>query len=342
MENLQAHNINELLNAIGAGLNVCIYYKVNDTGLLHKVSYETDMDGEKGTFKEYVLMPELNNTMRLTKTIERNRKKDSISLMRKWNKDNFDKVDILGKKEIAKQLKTVNESKSCWKSGSDLGKAIKDGLEVPNCIPDSAYALDEAYAYYSRKNKEVLYKYKKALEWLDEVLDEGDKEYVEKMLKVIERWKKTYESNINNAKNYLKENYYTISAKRDARTIKAKILKSYAFYTEYITNNLGVEADLYLNKLERWKRKHLDLIAKGELEYFVPFSLVEIEEQKIPNLVSILESEHIQKAIRKAIEDEEHLTSIFDDMKGDEYRKKSPEEKAEQLKKIHAHIKKST
>lgn len=85
MENLQAHNIHEFLNAIGAGLDVHMYYKNNTTEQLYKVTYNTDMDGERGTIKEYVLMPELDDTFRLIKTINKNRKKDSTSLMRIWN-----------------------------------------------------------------------------------------------------------------------------------------------------------------------------------------------------------------------------------------------------------------
>jgi len=97
------------------------------------------------------------------------------------------------------------KSKSCWNDMEDLGMAIKNGLEVPNCIPDSAYNLNEAQIFVSSRNRELQSKYKKTKEWLDNTIASGDKDYAEKLLIVIDRRKMNYEEKIRTAKSYVKE-----------------------------------------------------------------------------------------------------------------------------------------
>lgn len=97
------------------------------------------------------------------------------------------------------------KSKSCWNDMEELGYAIQNGLEVPNCIPDSAYSLNEAQIFVSSRNRELQSKYKKTKEWLDNTIASGDKDYAEKLLIVIDRWKMNYEEKIRTAKSYVKE-----------------------------------------------------------------------------------------------------------------------------------------
>lgn len=99
----------------------------------------------------------------------------------------------------------VKESNSCWKNMKELRKAIENGLEVPNCIPDEEYKLREAQVFLSKKTRELNYKYKKVINWLEDVITDGDKEYAEKILSIIEKWRNNYENKINSAKNILRE-----------------------------------------------------------------------------------------------------------------------------------------
>lgn len=95
--------------------------------------------------------------------------------------------------------------KSCWKSSKELGKMIKNGFEVPNCIPDSEYDLNESRVFVSSKNRELQSKFKKAKKWLDDIVYEGDKDYAEKLFLIIDKWMSNYEDKIRNAKSAIRE-----------------------------------------------------------------------------------------------------------------------------------------
>ena len=95
--------------------------------------------------------------------------------------------------------------RSCWKNMDDLGNMIQNGFEVPNCIPDSAYKLNEAQVFVNNKNRELQSKYKKVKQWLDDTIASGDKDYAEKLLVIIDRWRQSYEDKIRSAKSLVKE-----------------------------------------------------------------------------------------------------------------------------------------
>jgi hypothetical protein len=65
--------------------------------------------------------------------------------------------------------------------------------------------LNEAQVFVNNKNRELQSKYKKVKQWLDDTIASGDKDYAEKLLIIIDRWRQSYEDKIRSAKSLVKE-----------------------------------------------------------------------------------------------------------------------------------------
>lgn len=65
--------------------------------------------------------------------------------------------------------------------------------------------ISEEVFFNNAKKRELSSKYKKAYDWIQKILVDGDKDYAEKLLKILDKWKKAYDDRINSAKNYLHE-----------------------------------------------------------------------------------------------------------------------------------------
>ena len=321
-----SNNLDDFLSAIQTDLSCALYY--SNSKATYKIVYKYNKN-DINLF-EYKFMPDLNNTFRLLKSIPLGDKFAAIKIIKEWYRDNKTKVNILSKSEAFLFQKKISESKSCWKTPKQLGKAIKDGLEVPNCIPDSAYALNEVQTFLVKKNRELLGKYKKAVDWLNDVIADGDKDYAEKLLQIVEKWKRYYEDKIKLAKSVLKENEDVITSAEVIRDGKKRVKyylkrseESYNFFTKLIENQQSeIEQKRLQNKLEKWfadttenLNNTLDLLNKTKdptiKVHYIPFSLYDIDIMELNE--SPIVKQQIDRFITKSNEMKSDLQKFKED-----------------------------
>lgn len=198
------YNLDNFLEGMRKDLDGVFYYEIKNDGV-YKIEFSHV--GKGGIVFEYKFHPELNNQFKKIKELEIGDVKQGTDLFLDWFTENNDKLKIMNREAVEDFLNqnVLEESNSCWKTAKQLAKAIKNGLEVPNCIPDKEYMLKESYYFTANKKRELNSKYKKIMDWLEEVIEDGDKDYAEKIMKVVQKWKTSYEEKIRNAKTYLKE-----------------------------------------------------------------------------------------------------------------------------------------
>jgi hypothetical protein len=73
---------------------------------------------------------------------------------------------------------------------------------------------------YFTRNRQLNYRYRKLFEWLMDTIEDGDKDFVEKMIKIVEKWKIEYERKVGNAKRHLKEFEEQIERIKEKHDIK--------------------------------------------------------------------------------------------------------------------------
>lgn len=325
---LISDNLDDFLGNIQTDLPSALYYKTSKG--TYKIVYlvsKTQME-----LKEYQFISELNNTFRLIKTIPLGDKFAAINLIRHWYDINKKTIKILSKRDAFLFQKNITESNTCWKTPKQLGKAIKNGLEVPNCIPDSDYALDEAQVFILKKNRELVGKYKKTIDWLNDVISDGDKDYAEKLLQIVEKWKRYYEDKIRIAKSVLKETKDIITSAEVIKDEKKKIKfflerteKSYDFYTNLIKVQMPpASQSVYMDKLKKWYEetvqnlnKTLDTLKVTKdptiQAKYTPFSLYDFdimdlsESTKVKDQITLFikKSEDMKSDLRKFKENSE-------------------------------------
>lgn len=320
-----SNNFNDFLSAIQTNLSCLLYYK--STKSTYKIYYVYDKNNSK--LIEYQFIPELNNTFRLIKTIPIGDKYAAIQLLKHWYDVNKNKIDILSKSEAFLFQSKIAESTSCWKTPKELGQSIQNGLEVPNCIPDSKYNLKEAQAFITNKNRELIGKYKKSMEWLNNVVADGDKEYAEKLLQIVEKWKRYYEDKIKLAKTVLKETHDVVTSaeviadeKKKIRYYLKRSKQSYNFYMETIKQQRPSEQEGLKQKLEDWYsstitnlNNTLDQLNKTKdptiQVHYVPFSLYNFD------ILDLTESKLAKQEIARFVTKSNSLKSDLQKFKQD-------------------------
>lgn len=342
-------NLGDIESSISTDLDCFFLYETSDA--YFKVIYHAKIT----TLQEYKFYPELGNTFRLIKTMKLKNKQSAINIIRTWRKNNRDTSQILSRSDatLFKLRHKLQESHSCWKTPTQLKKAIEGGLEVPNCIPDSEYALDEAQIFINRKNRELMGKYKKAKDWFDEVLADGDKDFAEKIMQIIEKWKRNYEDKIRTVKGVLKEeeDYNKIFNQIEIDDYRGRYERSYKFYKNKIENEFEPPyREMYLTRLNTWYEKTKAYLEQKEQEvlnakqnspvdiHYTPFGFLDIDESfKIVDIQKILsENTIVQQQIQKYIDDEKALKSALAIFKNkSEYQKLPPEQKEKILKKFY-------
>ncbi len=346
---LISNNLNDFLSAIQTNLSCLLYYKTAQT--TYKIHYKYAKNDIK--LMEYKFIAELNNTFRLIKTIPIGDKVAAIELIKHWHDNNKNKIEILTKSESFLFQNKITESNSCWKSPEQLGKAVRNGLEVPNCIPDSEYDLKEAQAFITNKNRELIGKYKKAVEWLNTVIADGDKEYAEKLLQIVDKWKKYYEDKIRLAKTVLKETTDVVTSAEIIKDEKKKIRyylkrseKSYDFYVEAIKHQVPSEQEKLINKLNQWYlntvenlKETLNQLNKTkdptiQVQY-TPFSLYNID------IMDLTESAFVKQEIARFVTKSNELRSDLAQLKKESgFNALSDKEKEQILNKFYKkHVK---
>lgn len=340
---LLCDNFDDLLYAIHTDLDCYALYK-NKKDETFKIKYI--YNDKKPILNEYKFSVELDNTFRLLKTIPQKNKATTIELLQQWYNNNKLNITFLEKKETTLFLMKhqLTESKSCWKSMHGLKKAIEGGLEVPNCIPDSAYALDEGQYFIDAKHRELLTKYKKAKEWFDETIAHGDKEYAEKILKIIEKWKRSYEDKIRTAKTALKEAYDVVYSKNEVDKYLKKSTRTYHFYKSEINNFQEPLKTQLLNKLELWYDGVFEYLQKKKKEIpnsndkpieiqYDNFGYINIDECVISNIHQYLsESEFAKSEIQRFITNDTNMNADLQAFKEENgWDKLSVDEKTELL-----------
>jgi hypothetical protein len=223
------YKLNDFLEGMRKDVDGEFYYEIKNDGI-YKIEFSHA--GKKGgSVFEYKFYPELNNKFKEVEALEIYDIDKGTELFMDWFSENNQNIEIMTKEEVKNFLdkNVIEESNSCWKNPKQLAKAIKNGLEVPNCIPDEKYALKESNYFIGNKKRELNKKYEKIMDWLEEVVESGDKDYAEKIMKIIEKWKKSYEDKIRNAKSYLREN----------KDIKILDLKEYITKNETAKNKIS-------------------------------------------------------------------------------------------------------
>lgn len=342
-------NFNDIESSISMDLGCYFLYVLGED--YYKITY----DPKTITLREYKFMPELNNTFRLIKTIQKQKKQEIISLLRIWKNNNKSAVQILSKSQtkLFQYRNKLNESNSCWKTYGQLKKAIENGLEVPNCIPDKKYNLQEMQIFIDRKNRELMGKYKKAKDWLDTIIANGDKDYAEKIMQIIEKWKRNYEDKIRSAKGVLKEaeDYNIIFDEQEVNDYINKCERSYSFYKNKIENEFDSPyKETYLYRLNTWytttkkylQDKKTEILNNKEntpVEInYKSFGLLDLDESLVISDIHKVLSENatIQKQIQDFIKYEKKLkTSLSKFKEGGTYDKLSPEEREKMIRKFY-------
>lgn len=214
MNKLISDSFTDFLGNIHSQLDSSLYYMHNNN--YYRIDFLYNIKKETNKIEHYWVIPELNNTLRKVFEHTYNDIKTVSDVMTKWWNSNKKFVTVLNKKELKFK---INESNSCWKTMKELSNNIKNGLEVP-CTDDAKYKLDEEQIR-KVKNRELTTKYKQAFEWLQDVVMDGDKDYAEKLLVILDKWKKHYEDKIRMAKSTLKED----STILDIQPILEQLLK---------------------------------------------------------------------------------------------------------------------
>lgn len=246
-----------------------LYYNDLIKNYLYKWQYSPEKT--KKMLYKFWIIPELGNTFRLIESFTFNSTDNVIDFLKKWYNENKKNIEILSIKEIKfNKIKfKINEYKSCWRTPKQLGKMIKNGFEVPNCIPDKNYNLKEGQIFI-KKVRDLNYKYKKTFEWFQNIVIGGDDDYVEKLLKIIDKWKQSYENKINAAKSMLRESFYEkeiLKSKQSLMHYKKKLLVEYEMNKKFIEQNYeGQTASYYLKRLNVWFDKMQTYLEEIESE----------------------------------------------------------------------------
>lgn len=198
MKKLIADSFQDFLANIHSELDSSLYYVHNNN--YYRIDFSYNIKEKNNTIEHFWLIPELNNTLRKVFNYTYANINDTLNVVNGWWDINRKSVTILSKKELKVK---INESNSCWKTMKELSDNIQNGLEVP-CTDDRKYKLDEEQIR-KIKTRELTTKYKQAFEWLQDVVMDGDKDYAEKLLIILDKWKKHYQDKIRMAKSTLKE-----------------------------------------------------------------------------------------------------------------------------------------
>lgn len=339
-------NFNDVESSISLDLDCYFLYSMGDN--YYKIAYE----GKTETLREYKFFPELNGTFRLIKTIKNQGKKYILSLLKTWRQNNKKSISLLTKSEVKlfSHRNKLTESNSCWKTPKQLRKAIEGGLEVPNCIPDKNYDLNENQIFINRKNRELMGKYKKAKDWFDEIIADGDKDYAEKVMQIIEKWKRNYEDKIRTAKGVLKEeeDYNIIFDEQEINDYLNRCDKSYNFYKNKIEKDfMSPHKEMYLDRLNTWysttktyleQKKEEVLSSKGNMPIeitYTPFGFLDLYESiVIVDIQKVLsENTIVQQKIRNIIDHEKKIKQALAKFKEDSNYDNLPTQEKEDLMK---------
>lgn len=276
-------SLSEFKLFIHGGVDGELYYMDITKDRLYKWQYNAPKpNDEKGKHRLYRfwLIPELGNTFRLIDSIVKNSTEELFPPLDVWYSKNKNNIEILSTKQAKRQKIKLKEGKNCWKTTHQLVKMIKNGFEVPNCIPDNAYSLDESQIFLNKKPRDLNQKYKKAFTWFQDVVMDGDKEFAEKLLQIIDKWKQSYDSKIKSAKSMLKEAFFDKEINRELSLLpkyRKITLEEFKKYYRFITSEYkGDEKYYQLTRLEKWRDKMLDYLDACQ-EHLENDDLVHIE-----------------------------------------------------------------
>lgn len=244
-----------------------LYYMDIEKDRLYKWQYNAPKLNDENTkhrLYRFWLIPELGNTFRLIDSIVKNSNELLYPFLDTWYSKNKDNIEILSIKQAKRQKFKLKESKNCWKTTHQLAKMIKNGFEAPNCIPDSAYSLDESQIFLNKKPRDLNQKYKKAFTWFQDVVMDGDKEFAEKLLQIIDKWKQSYDSKIKSAKSMLKEAFFDKEINKNFSLLpkyRKITLEEFKKYYRFINSEYkGDEKYYQLMRLEKWRDRMLDYL----------------------------------------------------------------------------------
>ncbi len=202
---------------------------------------------------------------------------------------------------------------TCWKNEKELSRFVRDGFEAPNCIPDSNYELKEESYYVTAKNRELTQKYKKTMEWIDELIKNGDKDVAEKMLKVFDKWKRDYDNKISFVKSIIKENGLNESVNpKTVQQRKEKIEKTKKMVLQQFEEDPETKRQFKKN-FKKWlkdrEKELLDYENKKikKLPEYTYFHYDIMETIKIPN-IRIVESK-VRNTVDKMAEIDDWLSN---------------------------------
>lgn len=180
-DSILTDNLTDFETNIHVGIDAHFFYLDKDKELIYKV--DVKIEDNKYILNEYMMMPSLGNTLRkIQKTITLKTSEEVIKLLRNWFNEHKENIEIINKSKV-KQMQVKRE--------------INENNNNIN--------LDEAQIFIDSRSRELNSKYKAVYQWFQETVKDGDKDYAEKVLSVIEKWKKNYEDRIKGAKAIIKE-----------------------------------------------------------------------------------------------------------------------------------------
>lgn len=193
---------------------------------------------------------------------------------------------------------------------------------------------EEGQYFLTAKKRELQKKYKDAYEWLQNMLLNGDRDYAEKCLRIIDKWYKSYQSKLDTATALLKE-VDRISVTDIALQID-KIEEAYqGIETEYSkwmdilkSRNLDANAIKEQTKhLDFWRRFNFKKLAgikkavqQGEWKYpdmiigrYNPFDI--IGEATIPDMKSFIQEGKLDTVINFLNRNKTDIEQLCTDLK---------------------------